>query len=555
MNRYKVGDIVEGIVTGIQNYGAFVMLEDDIVGLIHISEVSSKFVRSIDDFVKVDDKIMVKILEIDEVEKKAKLSIKSIREVEVKPSRYRNKPSVTQKGKKNTTYITYSFNGLASRLEQFTNEEWESLGGLSMLRLDLSHSGLESKIASYQEKVNECHEMLHKGTGEGNDFLGWLTWPKDYDYAELQRIIAAAQKINDKYDTLVVCGIGGSYLGAAAAIDALNGFYNNKKVEIIFFGNTFSPTYTHNVLNYLKGKNFAVNVISKSGTTTETSIAFRLCKNLLIEKYGKESLSERIFATTDKARGALKTEANAEGYETFVIPDNIGGRFSVLTAVGLLPIAVAGFDVREMMAGALKASVDFANPNLVTNISYQYAVARNILLEEGYKVEMFVTYEPHFTKVAEWWKQLFGESEGKDGKGLLPGSVNYSTDLHSLGQFVQDGSKVLFETILNLENAQADTVIPGDKENLDGLNYLEGKTLSFVNNKAMLGTLAAHEIDGKVPNLLINLKEMNAFNFGYLVYFFELACGMSAYILGVNPFNQPGVEIYKKNMFKLLGKF
>ena len=320
-------------------------------------------------------------------------------------------------------------------------------------------------------------------------------------------------------------------------------------------GNTFSSTYTAQVLKYLEDKEFAINVISKSGTTTETSIAFRLVKELAIKKYGKEKANKRIYATTDKARGALKNESNIEGYKTFVIPDDIGGRYSVLTAVGLLPIAVSGQDIREILAGASQARLDFENPNVNDNEAYKYAVARYILNKKGYPVEMFVTYEPHFQKLGEWFKQLFGESEGKEGKGLLPDSVTYSTDLHSLGQFVQEGTKVLFETIFTVTNPQIDLEIQSDESNLDGLNYLAGKKMSFVNEKAFLGTLEAHEVDGKVPNVLITMDKMNAYNYGYLVYFFEKACAMSAYLLGINPFNQPGVEIYKKNMFKLLGKY
>ena len=424
-----------------------------------------------------------------------------------------------------------------------------------MLRVDLTHTGIEQEIKQYTEKVKELHKVIHEKTGAGNDFLGWVDWPKEYDYEEVNSIIEASKKINEECDTLVVCGIGGSYLGAASAIEMLNGLFSDSKVKIIFMGNTFSSTYTAQVLKYLEDKEFAINVISKSGTTTETSIAFRLVKELAIKKYGKAKANSRIYATTDKARGALKNESNIEGYKTFVIPDDIGGRYSVLTAVGLLPIAVSGQDIREILAGAAQARLDFENDNLENNAAYQYAVARYVLNKKGYPVEMFVTYEPHFQKLGEWWKQLFGESEGKEGKGLLPDSVTYSTDLHSLGQFVQDGTKVLFETVFTVSKPQVDLEIPSDESNLDGLNYLAGKKMSFVNEKACEGTLAAHEIDGKVPNVLITMDSMNAFNYGYLVYFFEMACAMSAYLLGINPFNQPGVEVYKKNMFKLLGKF
>ena len=550
MNKIKVGDIVECVVTGVQTYGAFVLIDNRINGLIHISEISKGYVRNIEDFVKIGETIFVKVLEIDEEELRAKVSLKDIREVN-KRERYMRLPKFKQR----MNLKKYSCGALFERLNSQIEETYKLLEDRVMLKVDLSHTGIENEIKYYSEKVKEIHKMIHEKTGAGNDFLGWVDWPKDYDYEEVNEIVEASKKINEECDTLVVCGIGGSYLGAASAIEMLNGLFANSKVKIIFMGNTFSSTYTAQVLKYLEDKEFAINVISKSGTTTETSIAFRLVKELAIKKYGKEKANSRIYATTDKARGALKNESNIEGYKTFVIPDDIGGRYSVLTAVGLLPIAVSGQDVREILAGASQARLDFENPNINDNAAYQYAIARYILNQNGYPVEMFVTYEPHFQKLGEWWKQLFGESEGKEGKGLLPDSVTYSTDLHSLGQFVQEGTKVLFETVFTVKNPQIDLEIPSDESNLDGLNYLAGKKMSFVNEKAFLGTLAAHEEDGKVPNILITMDNMNAYNYGYLVYFFEKACAMSAYLLGINPFNQPGVEIYKKNMFKLLGKF
>ena len=550
MSKVKVGDIVECVVTGVQSYGAFVLIDNRINGLIHISEISKGYVRNIEDFVRVGETVFVKILEIDEENLRAKVSLKEIREVN-KRERYMRLPRFKQR----INLKKYSCGTLFERLNSQIEETYKLLEDRVMLKVDLSHTGIESELKEYSEKVKEVHKMIHEKTGAGNDFLGWVDWPKDYDYEEVNAIVEASKKINEECDTLVVCGIGGSYLGAASAIEMLNGLFDNSKVKIIFMGNTFSSTYTAQVLKYLEDKEFAINVISKSGTTTETSIAFRLVKELAIKKYGKEKANSRIYATTDKARGALKNESNIEGYKTFVIPDDIGGRYSVLTAVGLLPIAVSGQDVREILAGASQARLDFENPNINDNAAYQYAVARYILNQKGYPVEMFVTYEPHFQKLGEWWKQLFGESEGKEGKGLLPDSVTYSTDLHSLGQFVQEGTKVLFETVFTVSNPQIDLEIPSDEANLDGLNYLAGKKMSFVNEKAFLGTLAAHEEDGKVPNILITMDKMNAYNYGYLVYFFEKACAMSAYLLGINPFNQPGVEIYKKNMFKLLGKF
>ena len=550
MGRIKVGDIVECVVTGVQSYGAFVLIDNSINGLIHISEISKGYVRNIDDFVRVGETVFVKILELDEEELRAKVSLKEIREVN-KRERYTKIPRSRHK----INLKKYSCGVLFERLNSQIEETYNLLEDKVMLKVDLSHAGIEQEIKQYTEKVKELHKVIHEKTGAGNDFLGWVDWPKEYDYEEVNAIIEASKKINEECDTLVVCGIGGSYLGAASAIEMLNGLFSESKVKIIFMGNTFSSTYTAQVLKYLEDKEFAINVISKSGTTTETSIAFRLVKELAIKKYGKAKANSRIYATTDKARGALKNESNIEGYKTFVIPDDIGGRYSVLTAVGLLPIAVSGQDVREILAGAAQARLDFENDNLESNAAYQYAVARYVLNKKGYPVEMFVTYEPHFQKLGEWWKQLFGESEGKEGKGLLPDSVTYSTDLHSLGQFVQEGTKVLFETVFTVSKPQIDLEIPSDEANLDGLNYLAGKKMSFVNEKACEGTLAAHEIDGKVPNVLITMDSMNAFNYGYLVYFFEMSCAMSAYLLGINPFNQPGVEVYKKNMFKLLGKF
>lgn len=423
-----------------------------------------------------------------------------------------------------------------------------------MIKLDLGNTIESIPFTDYQEKVKSIDAMIKNKTGAGNDFLGWTTWPTDYDKEEFKRIKEAALEIRNNYEVLVVAGIGGSYLGARCAIEALNGLYNQDKLEIIFLGNTLSSNYIAQVLNYLKGKKFAINVISKSGTTTETSVAFRLLKELLIEQVGKEKAYQAIFATTDKARGALKTEATINGYRTFVIPDDIGGRYSVITAVGLLPIACAGCDIDQLMKGCLDAQKDFDNPDVETNLAYRYGVCRDYFYRHGKAVELFVTYEPQFTQIGEWLKQLFGESEGKDKKGLLPDSVTFSTDLHSLGQFIQEGSPVLFETVVRCETPKYDVSIPHDDENLDGLNFLENKNISFVNDKAFEGTLRAHVDNGKVPNIVISVEKMDEYNLGYLFFFFMKAVAMSAYLLDVNPFNQPGVEIYKKNMFHLLGK-
>ncbi len=434
-----------------------------------------------------------------------------------------------------------------------------------MKKISLDYSKLagfvtDEEIKGMEEKVACAHKTLTEGTGEGNDFLGWLNLPFDYDKEEFARIKKCAEKIKSDSDVLVVIGIGGSYLGAKAAIDMLsNNFYNllskedRKTPQILFAGNSISPSYLAQLVEYVKDKEFSVNVISKSGTTTEPAIAFRVFKQLLEEKYGKDEAKNRIYATTDKARGALKNLSDEVGYETFVVPDDVGGRFSVLTAVGLLPIAVSGADIDKLMEGAQEASRAYAVCDIYNNDCYMYAAIRNILLAKGKATEIMVNYEPRLHYFAEWWKQLYGESEGKDGKGIFPASVDFSTDLHSMGQYIQDGRRVLFETVLNVENAGDDLVIEATPDNIDGLNFLAGKTMSFVNNKAFLGTLLAHN-DGGVPNMIINIPEIDEFCLGQLIFFFEKACGISGYILGVNPFNQPGVEAYKKNMFALLGK-
>ena len=411
------------------------------------------------------------------------------------------------------------------------------------------------ELSSIAPAVSAAHKTMSEKSGPGSDFLGWVDLPVDYDKEEFARIKAAAEKIRSNSDVLIVIGIGGSYLGAKAAIDFVTGpFYNyTAKTQIIFAGNNISPNYLNSILECIEGKDVSVNVISKSGTTTEPAIAFRVMKQYLEEKYGKEGAKERIFATTDKAKGALKNLADSEGYETFVVPDDVGGRFSVLTAVGLLPIAVCGADIDAMMQGAADARELYANDDIETNECYQYAAVRNILHRKGKDVEMMVNYDPELQYFTEWWKQLYGESEGKDQKGIFPAGVCFSTDLHSMGQYIQDGRRLMFETVLYVEESKTDLLIGEDKDNVDGLNFLAGKGMDFVNKKAFEGTYLAHN-DGGVPNLIIKLKKLDEYTFGQLVYFFEKACGISGYMLGVNPFNQPGVESYKKNMFALLGK-
>lgn len=418
----------------------------------------------------------------------------------------------------------------------------------------------EHELTYLRDHVKVAHHSLHEQTGAGNDYLGWIDLPTNYDKEEFARIEKAAAKIKEDSDVLLVIGIGGSYLGARAAIEMLNhSFYNaiskeqRQAPQIIFVGQNISSTYMRDLLDLIEGKDFSVNVISKSGTTTEPAIAFRIFRKILEEKYGVEEARKRIYATTDKARGALKTLATEEGYESFVIPDDVGGRYSVLTAVGLLPIAATGADITAMMSGAAQASEDFGKSELEENPAYQYAAVRNVLYNKGKTIEMLINYEPGLQYFSEWWKQLFGESEGKDQKGIFPSSANFSTDLHSLGQYVQEGRRDLFETIVKVEESRHELTIEEAESDLDGLNYLAGKTVDFVNNKAFEGTMLAHT-DGGVPNLIVSIPAMDEYTFGYLAYFFEKACAMSGYLLGVNPFDQPGVEAYKVNMFALLGK-
>ena len=422
-----------------------------------------------------------------------------------------------------------------------------------MIRLDLNNAKLDEDLSLWQERVDEAHKQLHEKTGKGNDFLGWVDWPVNYDKEEFARILDLKERMKGKYDTVLVCGIGGSYLGARAAIEMIKGLYPDDGIEVIFVGNTFSNTYISQVLKHIENREVVLNVISKSGTTTETSVAFRIFKQFMEKKYGAEA-KDRIYATTDKARGTLKELADKMGYETFVIPDDIGGRYSVFTAVGLLPLALANVDIEALMKGSLDAYNELNTSDLNKNPAYQYAVARRILDNKGYKAEYFVTYHLQLTMIAEWWKQLFGESEGKDGKGILPTSACFTTDLHSLGQFIQEGSKVEYETVLYVDNMADDIIFPDDEEDLDHMNYLAGKKLSWVSQMAFEGTLSAHSDDGNNPNIVIHLEDNSAYTFGYMIYFFFIACGMTCYLLDINPFNQPGVEVYKKKMFKLLGK-
>ncbi len=418
----------------------------------------------------------------------------------------------------------------------------------------------DTELAMMKSLTVTAKDQLINKTGAGNDFLGWIDLPVDYDKEEFARIQKAAAKIKKDSDVLLVIGIGGSYLGARAAIEFLrHSFYNSvskevrKTPEIYFCGNNISSTYMNHLIEVIGDRDFSINIISKSGTTTEPAIAFRVFKKLLNEKYGRAEAAKRIYATTDKARGALKNLATEEGYESFVVPDDVGGRFSVLTAVGLLPIAVSGADITKLMEGAASMRNYCLNKSFEENDSLKYAAVRNILLRKGKGIEILVNYEPSLHFVSEWWKQLYGESEGKDQKGIFPASVDFTTDLHSMGQFIQDGQRTLFETVINIEKSRSEIILEEEEVDLDGLNYLAGKSVDFVNKSAMKGTLLAHT-DGNVPNLSVTLPEQNEFYLGELFYFFEFACGVSGYLLGVNPFDQPGVESYKKNMFALLGK-
>ena len=432
---------------------------------------------------------------------------------------------------------------------------------MSGIKLNLKNSGITEKtILEYKEQVENIHKDLHRRANDEKDFVGWIELPTNYDKKEFSRIKKAAKKIKKESDILVVIGIGGSYLGARAVIEALTSSFKNmltdkqrKYPQILYVGNNLSPNYINELIEYIGDKDFSVNVISKSGTTTEPAIAFRIFREMLENKYGIEEARSRIYVTTDKERGALKTLADNEGYEKFVIPDNVGGRYSVLTPVGLLPIATAGIDIDKLMEGAQTAQERYNDSNLKYNECYKYAVVRNILYKLYKNTEILVNYEPKMHYFTEWWKQLYGESEGKEQKGIFPAGVDFTTDLHSMGQYIQEGRRNLFETVISIENSATDIIINKDEDNLDGLNYLAGKGLDYVNKKAMEGTVKAH-VSGDVPNIVINIEKLDEENMGELIYFFEKSCAMSGMILGVNPFNQPGVEEYKKNMFKLLKK-
>lgn len=432
---------------------------------------------------------------------------------------------------------------------------------MANVKVNLGKSEIDEKeILKYHDQVKEIHNKMNKIANKETEFLGWLDWPENYDKAEVIRIKKAAERIKNNSDILIVIGIGGSYLGARAIIECLTSSFNNmlskekRKAPIVLYaGNNISPNYLNELMEAIEGKDFSINVISKSGTTTESAIAFRIFREILENKYGIEEARKRILVTTDKEKGALKKLSDEEGYENFVIPDNIGGRYSVLTPVGLLPIAVAGIDIDKLMKGAQIAREKYLDDDIKYNDCYKYAVARNILYSQGKNIEILVNYEPKMHYLTEWWKQLFGESEGKENKGIFPAGVDFTTDLHSMGQYIQQGERKLFETVVSVNESKTDIEIKAEEDNIDGLNYLAGKTMDYVNKKAMEGTILAH-VTGGCPNIKIEIDKLDEETIGHLIYFFEKACAMSGYILGINPFNQPGVEEYKKNMFRLLGK-
>ncbi|MEG1222226.1 MAG: glucose-6-phosphate isomerase [Bacilli bacterium] len=531
----KVNDIVKAKIIYIRPYGLFLETDDGCEGLLHISEISERYIKNIYLLYTKGQYISVKILKIDENSKHISFTLKgmSLEEKELIEAPLNDSTKLLK--------------NIGLWIKNYKKED-------KNMKLNLNYVKNPANIKFYEEKVKTINHMINEKTGLGAEYLGWTTYPADFDKAEVARIIKKAKYVRDNFEVLVVCGIGGSYLGARAAIEAINGVHSADKLEIIYMGQTFSSNYISSILTYLEHKKFAINVISKSGTTTETSVSFRLLKELLEKQLGKEKAREAIIATTDKAKGALKELAKAEGYETYVLPDDIGGRYSVLTAVGLFPIACAGIDINLLLEGAHDAMIEFDNDDIYTNKAYQYAILRDSLYRSGKSVEMFINYEPCLVELNEWLKQLFGETEGKDKKGLLPDSAHFTTDLHSLGQFIQEGSPILFETVLYFHSSSSQVLVPHDNDNLDGLNYLEGKSLDYINEKAFLGTLDAHANAGGVDNIVLEFDKLDTYTLGYMFYFFMRVVAMSAYLLEINPFNQPGVEIYKKNMFHLLGK-
>lgn len=540
---YKTGDIVEGVVSGIQPYGAFVNLNDGGTGLVHISEISEDYVKSIEDYLKVGETATFYVIDFDAVTMHAKLSLKQLQS----DLRKKRRTSQVRQRKKELIVNKKYFTSISMVVE----DSESSYSSKQYLRVIKDFTLMDVDYASYQKEFSNIHNLIESKEGLGNDYLGWVDYPSQINEKELLRIIKTGEEIRNSYDTFVIVGIGGSYIGAKAAIEMINGLSINDDFKILYLGNTFSSNYTKKILDYLKGRNYCINVISKSGSTLETAIAFRLLKEQMNELFGVEETKKRIFVTTDKENGQLRELTNKEGYVSFEVPQDIGGRYSVLTPVGLLPMAVANIDIMEVILGAKQARIDCKEENINKNSAYQYALLRNLLAKEK-SVEMLATYEPQMMSFAEWWKQLFGESEGKEEKGLLPTSVNYSTDLHSLGQFVQGGSKILFETVLISEECES-IIIPRVRDYQVVLKNVEGRDLANINKIASDATMQAHNY-GKVPNISIHFKKLDAYGFGYLSYFFMYVCLSSAYLLNVNPTNQPAVEVYKSKMRELLDK-
>lgn len=540
---YRTGEIIYGIVTGFQPYGAFVELKDGGTGLVHISEISADYVRNIEDYLKLGEETLFYVIDYDEERAHARLSLKRLR----KERRNKRKAALFKRNKKELDKNKDLFPFVSEMVDEILKKEQVH----KMLSIDKNYCLRDFDYQDYQSEIDRVDELICKRTGLGGDFLGFLDYAHTFDDKELLRILRLAEEIRGKYDTFVVCGIGGSYLGAKAGIEMLKTPNFTDDIELLFLGNTFSSDYTKNLLEYLESRNFAINVISKSGSTLETAIGFRFLRELLIKKYGKEESRRRIFITTDSEKGELRTLSNREDYTSFVIPDNIQGRYSVFTPVGLFPLAIAGVDIASLLQGVRKAMLDLESKSVQENAAYQYALLRRELAKDK-TVELFVSYEPALLYFAEWWKQLFGESEGKEGKGLFPASAIYSTDLHSLGQFVQDGNKTLFETML-LFDESAELAIPKLSDGQSVLNGLEGRDLSFLNKIVSEATIKAHNLGG-VPIILLRYPKRDAFGFGYLCYFFMFSIVASAYLIGVNPCDQEAVEVYKKEIKKLLSE-
>lgn len=546
MKKYQVGDIITGIVTGIKPYGSFVHVDEEYTGLVHISEISDGFVRNVEDFMKMNESVQLKILEIDEGNRHMKLSLKSIADVKRTPRRYMQ---FSKDFRKDVETLRQDFTHIHDVIEEALLQKEEE----KVVRVQLDHF-YPLTFESWQQQVIDIHNHLHNIEKSQQESFGWVDYPNQITPQEIEQLLTCAQSIRSKHNTLVICGTGGSYLGARAGIEMLTSYKKDNKVEIIYFGHTLSSAYANATLEYLKTRDFVVNVISKSGTTLESAIGFRLLRNLLIQKYGEEQSKARIIVTTDPSHGALRKYAQQKNLLTFSIPSSIGGRYSVLTSVGLLPFAVAGIDIVEMIAGSKKAYLDLSESDIAHNEAYRYAIARLHAHRQGKTIEALVTYEPQLLYLTEWWKQLYGESEGKNGQGLFPAGLLHTGDLHSLGQWMQDGPTLAIETVLHLFPTTKEIILHESPENFDGLNEYKNQTLLGMNQIALQGTIQAHAKELRVPHIMLMVNRYDAFGLGYLFYFFMKSCAMSSYLFGVNPFDQPGVEVYKRNILRLLGK-